>query len=144
MSAIAPPSFYYGSQTGSFFVGGSFAFSGVSAASSERRAARGCGCGALSRALRCPALAAALDARCAAPFRARFPEAAALLSAVPATLHASLGRNFFTGAHRRRRFRRKRSNAAARLALPLHRAGAAPHPYRANACAPPRLRSAQP
>jgi len=83
---------------GSFFIGGagaSFALSGgASAASSERgRPSLLTRCGT---ALRCPALAAALDARCAAPFRARFPEAAALLATLPDVAHAALARDFFS------------------------------------------------
>jgi len=85
------------SEYGSFFVGGvgSFAVSvGASAASSDR--GRPSALARLSAALRCPALSAALDARCAAPFRTRFPEAAALLATLPDAAHAALARDFFT------------------------------------------------
>ena len=83
---------------GSFFIGGagaSFALSGgASAASSER--GRPSPLARCSAALRCPALAAALETRCAEPFRARFPEAAALLAALPDVAHAALARDFFS------------------------------------------------
>ena len=82
---------------GSFFIGGtaaSFALSGgASAASSER--GRPSLLARCSAALRCPALTAALETRCAAPFRARFPEAAALLATLPDVAHAALARDFF-------------------------------------------------
>ena len=75
------------------FAGGSFgygyAFSGVSVTSSDHRAAR------------CLACRSAVSGFCGvrfAAFAARFPETAALLAVVPATLHRALARDFFTGA----------------------------------------------